>query len=94
MPHQGPDSQKLSAQGEAGVPVAQRVYGAGHHLRPHFIEPHSCTDVLIEGVTVRNSPFWTIHPMLCRSVTIRGVTVASHGPNDDGCDPEVLRRTS
>ena len=88
MPHQGPDSQKLRAQGEAGVPVAQRVYGAGHYLRPHFIEPHSCTNVLIEGVTVRNSPFWTIHPMLSRSVTIRDVTVASQGPNDDGCDPE------
>src|SRR4051812_21427336 len=88
VPHQGPDSQKLRAQGEAGVPVAQRVYGAGHYLRPHFIEAHGCTDVLIEGVTVRNSPFWTIHPLLSRSVTIRDVTVASQGPNDDGCDPE------
>src|SRR3954464_12681556 len=78
----------IGAQGEAGVPVAQRVYGAGHYLRPHFIEPHSCTNVLIEGVTVRNAPFWTIHPLLSGSVTIRDVTVASQGPNDDGCDPE------
>src|SRR4051794_37153101 len=66
MPHQGADSRKLRAQGENGVPVGQRVYGGGHYLRPHFIEPHSCSNVLIEGVTVRNSPFWTIHPLFSR----------------------------
>jgi polygalacturonase len=25
---------------------------------------------------------------LCRNVTVRGVKVSSHGPNNDGCDPE------
>src|SRR3954452_6740075 len=88
MPSQGADSRKLRAQGENGVPVEQRVYGGGHYLRPHFIEPHSCTNVLIEGVRIQRSPFWTIHPLFSSSVTIRNVTVASQGPNDDGCDPE------
>jgi polygalacturonase len=44
--------------------------------------------VLIEGVTIRNSPMWEIHPVLCRNVTVKGVKIASHGPNNDGCDPE------
>jgi hypothetical protein len=39
-------------------------------------------------VTVRNSPFWTIHPVYCDGVIVRGVTIDSHFPNNDGCDPE------
>jgi polygalacturonase len=31
---------------------------------------------------------WVIHPVLCANVTVRGVTVDSHGPNNDGCNPE------
>lgn len=87
-PTQGPASDRLRAQAEQGVPVAQRVYGSGHRLRPHFIEPHSCSRVLIEGVTLRRPPFWQIHPLFSDNVTVRGVRVSSRGPNDDGCDPE------
>jgi polygalacturonase len=31
---------------------------------------------------------WELNPVLCRNVIIRGVTIASHGPNNDGCNPE------
>ncbi len=85
---QGPDRDRLFKQVEDGVPVEQRIYGAGHFLRPTFIEPYESRNVLIEGVTIRNAPFWVIHPTLSRNVTIRGVTVISHGPNNDGADPE------
>ena len=44
--------------------------------------------MLIDGVTIINSPMWEIHPVLCTNVTVRGVTIHSHGPNNDGCDPE------
>ena len=47
--------------------------------------------MLIEGVTFTNSPMWIINPVLCENVTVRGVTVDSHGPNNDGCDPESCR---
>jgi polygalacturonase len=73
---------------EKGVPVAARVFGAGHYLRPNFIQPYRCQNVLIEGVTIRNSPMWEIHPVLCRNVTVSEVKIISHGPNNDGCDPE------
>ena len=85
---QKPDRDRLFKQGEDGVPVAQRVYGAGHFLRPTFIEPYESRNILIEGVTIKNAPFWIIHPTLSSNVTIRGVTVISHGPNNDGADPE------
>ena len=89
----GPQSQKrdrdkLFKQAEDGVPVPERIYGAGHFLRPAFIEPYESRNILIEGVTIRNAPFWVIHPTLSQNVTIRGVTVVSHGPNNDGADPE------
>ena len=31
---------------------------------------------------------WEIHPVLSTNVTVRGVRISSHGPNNDGCDPE------
>src|SRR5262245_48496511 len=74
-----------------GVPVAERVFGDGDFMRPNFIQPYRCQNVLIDGVTVINSPMWEIHPVLCANVTVRGVTVRSHGPNNDGCDPESSR---
>ncbi|HYS55932.1 MAG TPA: glycoside hydrolase family 28 protein [Thermoanaerobaculia bacterium] len=86
-----PDRTLLFKQAEEGVPVAERVYGPGHFLRPTFIEPYRCKNVLIEGVTIRNAPFWVMHPTLCTNVTIRGVTVVGHGPNTDGCNPESSR---
>ena len=49
-------------------------------------------NILIEGVTIINSPMWEINPVLCENVTIRNVSVRSHGPNNDGCDPESLPR--
>jgi len=85
------DRNQLFQQAEDGVPVAQRVYGAGHFLRPSFVEPYRCRNVLIEGVTLRNAPFWVTHPTLCTNVTVRGIKVVSHGPNNDGCDPESCR---
>lgn len=90
-PEQGPARARLIAMVEAGVPVEQRQFGAGDYLRSSFIEPYRCSGVLIEGVTIVNSPMWEIHPTLSDHVLVRGVTVRSHGPNNDGCDPESSR---
>lgn len=78
----------LFALAEKNTPVRDRVLGEGHYLRPSFIQPYACTNVLIEDVTIINSPMWEIHPVLSRNVTVRGVKISSHGPNNDGCDPE------
>jgi polygalacturonase len=83
--------RRLLDMGERGVPVAERVFGSGHYLRPSFIQPYLCRNVLIEGVTISNSPMWEVHPVLCTNVTVRGVKVVTRGPNNDGCDPESCR---
>jgi polygalacturonase len=82
---------RLMEMGEAGVPVAERVFGEGSFLRPNFVQPYRCRNVLIEGVTIVNSPMWELNPVLCQNVTVRGVRISSHGPNNDGCDPEACR---
>jgi polygalacturonase len=89
----GPEGQKadrdrLFAMAEEGVPVESRVFGAGNRLRPPFVQPYRCRNVLVEGVTITNAPFWVIHPVLSKNVTVRNVRIVSHGPNNDGCDPE------
>ncbi len=78
----------LMEMAEKGVPPEKRVFGEGGYLRPMFVQPYDCENVLIEGVTIVNSPMYEMHPVLCRNVTVRNVTVSSHGPNNDGCDPE------
>ncbi|TCC02585.1 glycoside hydrolase family 28 protein [Kribbella soli] len=84
----GPDAQALQQMAADGVPVAERVFGDGHHLRAAFIETQSCRNVLIEGLTILRSPFWEIHPVLSRNVTVRGLHIDSRGPNNDGVNPE------
>jgi unsaturated rhamnogalacturonyl hydrolase len=83
--------RRLKDYGDRNVPVAERLFGAGQFLRPNFIQPNRCRNVLIEGVTIIRSPMWEVHPVLCTNVTVRGVTIVSHGPNNDGCDPESCR---
>jgi polygalacturonase len=90
-PASAADSRALDAQAAAGVPVAERRFGGGHHLRPNFIQPYRCRNVLIEGVSIVRSPMWEINPVLCTNVIVRGVTIDSLGPNNDGCDPESCR---
>jgi polygalacturonase len=85
---QKPARDRLLRMAEDGVPVAQRVFGAGDDLRPNFVQTYRCRNVLIEGVTLRNSPMWVLHPVLSTNVTVRNVKVLSLGPNSDGCDPE------
>jgi polygalacturonase len=90
-PSQNADRNALMDMCERNVPVAERVFGEGHYLRPNFIQFVRCRNVLIEGVTVERSPMWCIHPVLCENVTVRNVRIQSHGPNNDGCDPESCR---
>jgi len=82
---------RLVSAAASGTPVAQRIFGEGSFLRPNFIQPYRCRNVFMEGFTVKNSPMWELHPVLCSNVIIRGITIDSHGPNNDGCDPESCR---
>ena len=50
--------------------------------------PYDCRNVLVEGVTLKSSPFWTVHPVFCDNVTVSGIHVLPGTTNDDGVDPD------
>lgn len=91
VPTQEAARNKLMQDMENNVPVAERIYAEGAYLRPPFIQPYQCKNVLIEGITITNAPFWLLNPVLCENVTIDGVSLVSLGPNSDGCDPESCK---
>jgi unsaturated rhamnogalacturonyl hydrolase len=83
-----PDVAALNRLSENNEPVERRVFGAGHYLRPNFIQLYRVKNALIEGPRIIRSPMWEIHPVLSSNVTLRDLEIVSHGPNNDGCDPE------
>lgn len=58
--------------------------------RPRTIFLSGCRHVTMSGITVRNSPSWTIHPVLCDHVLAAGLTIRNDplSPNTDGLNPE------
>lgn len=60
------------------------------YLRPVMIEFDSCQNVFLQGITIQNSPAWTIHPLMCQNVLFNGLTVRNpeYGQNTDGIDIE------
>lgn len=63
------------------------------HPRPRLVSFADCTNLLIDGITLTNSPSWTINPVRCRNVTIHNVTVNNpdDSPNTDGINPDSCR---
>ncbi|MEF3085686.1 glycoside hydrolase family 28 protein [Bacillus altitudinis] len=91
QPSQDRDRQLLFEMAEKRIPVEERVFGEGHYLRSSFIQPYNCQNILIEGVTIKDSPMWQVHPVLSENVIVRGVNIIGHGPNTDGVNPESCR---
>ncbi len=72
-----------------GIPVEKRVFGTeSDALRPSFIQPINCKNILIEGITIKDGPQWTVHPVYCETVILRNLKILSHGPNTDGINPD------
>jgi polygalacturonase len=63
------------------------------HPRPRLVSFSDCSNVLIEGLTAVNSPSWTINPVHCQNVNIRGITIINpaDSPNTDGINPDSCR---
>jgi len=57
--------------------------------RPHMLQIYQSRDVTVQGLTFIDSPFWTLHTVFSRQVTIEGCKVrnmvaATWGPSTDG----------
>lgn len=91
MPHQAKARQVLFEMADNHVPVQERVFGPGHYLRSSFVQFSYCKNILISDVTILRSPMWELHPIFCENITVRGVKISTHGPNNDGFDPESCK---
>ncbi|MCR4944651.1 MAG: glycoside hydrolase family 28 protein [Clostridium sp.] len=60
-------------------------------IRPPFIQPYKSKNILIEDITILNSPFWEMNPVLCENLKVNRVTVNTNLYNNDGCDPESCK---
>ena len=87
----------IDANGVTNVPPPADATALKSSFRPNFIETNYSTNVLIEGVQIRNTPFWIVHPLNSKNVLIRGLDIYSNKTkdfqssgwnNDDGLDPE------
>jgi polygalacturonase len=61
--------------------------------RPFTFRLVNSRNVLIQGLTFRNSPMWTLTPLACDNVSIQHVTIfnPAESPNTDGINPESCR---
>lgn len=72
-------------------PVYKRKMTPQDGVRPQLVNLNNCDRILIEDVTLTNSPFWIIHPVFCENLIVRRARMVSRGPNTDGCDPESTK---
>ena len=87
-PQRSAQQDSLRQMGIDLVPVRERYFGSHSIMPPNMIEPFGCKNVLIDGVTILDSPYWIIHPLFCDNVIVRNVKIESFNKNNDGCDPE------
>jgi hypothetical protein len=75
--------------------LARNAYirSKNNFLRPPMVTTYECKNVLIEGVSFSNPPFWTIMPAFTDNITITGITIENPGnsPNTDGIDPSSCK---
>lgn len=79
--------------GAEDYPVEKRVMpeASAAIMRPHLIHLNRCSGILIDGVKIRDSPFWTMHLFMSENAIVRNVDSSARGFNNDGVDIEMTR---
>ena len=89
----------MLASAKAGGPVEERVYDTFvQGVRPSFLEFVNCSRISIEGVTFKDSPMWTVHPLWSDNIHVRGIRIDNpmedrfhHSQNTDGVNLDSCR---
>ncbi len=77
--------QKLFLLSRQGISVSERVFGEKQSgIRPSFIQFVNTRDILLDGFTVENGPFWTIHPLYSENFIARNLHIETWSSNTDG----------
>ncbi|EMS51363.1 putative polygalacturonase [Triticum urartu] len=62
-----------------------------NHTRGPLVQLMRSSNITISNITLRDSPFWTLHLYDCKDVTVSGTTILAPiagAPNTDGIDPD------
>ena len=61
--------------------------------RPRLLYLCRCKGVIVEGITVQNSPSWTVHPYFSEDLKFYNLNILnpSYSPNTDGLNPESCK---
>ena len=81
----------LKGEPDYSLPNALEI--ASEHwdvYRPVFVSLINCDKVLIEDVTLQNSPAWNVHPLYCKNFTMNNAKIKNKfsAQNGDGIDLE------
>jgi polygalacturonase len=82
---------RMQQNGEGGQVTREDFEVAAGFIRPSLVVPYECKNIIIEGVTITNSPMWLLHTIYSENITVRGVSFVSRGPNGDGYDLDSCR---
>ena len=95
MKHYNVGMRDLMKKGKTLSPLSERVYDSPEQgVRPRMLQFVECENVLIEGITMKNSPSWTVHPAWCKNITVRNLIIRNpvDSPNTDGVNLESCKR--
>ena len=82
-----PFQDKLRSIMKDNVPVKDRVFTN----RPQLLVPINCKNVLIEGIIIKDSPFWNVQIIYCENVIVRKIIITGPGHNNDGVNIDSTR---
>lgn len=87
------EAWKLAGQKSPVLNDLEQAAAYYDYFRPVMVYLCECDHILIEGVTLQNSPAWNVHPLFCEHITIRHAQIRNpyYAQNGDGLDLESCR---
>ncbi len=82
------DLRLIRKMNNGNVALEERIFGEGHYLRPHLVQFYESENILVEDVKISDSPFWCLHFIYSKNITVRGLSYDAYNFNNDGIDPE------
>ena len=87
------NAENITVKGEGTIDGQGQNWwhkGETDEARPRTIQFINVNNVKIEGIHIKNSPCWTVHPIHCNNVNINKITIENpyDSPNTDGINPE------
>ena len=83
----GENLHNVSISGKGTIDFNGSGFEGSYKKRPYGIRLITSTNILIEGLTMKNSAMWMQHYLACDSLVIRGIEVWNHvNKNNDGID--------